>query len=386
MKFNKKAIKVKDLYAGYEKNNQAFIKNEKSGLAKDDKGIKGYHGKLDIRPPYQRNLVYDSSLMEEVIKTILEGYPLSNMYWIDNEDDTYELLDGQQRTLSICQFKKGIIALTGWNDGKNSVYRNLTKKEKKTIDNYKLEVYFCKGDSTEKAKLFRRVNTFGEKLRGQEIRNAVFNGPWVVDARNYFSYVTCPADVDAKKYMKGDYLRQGFLEQAIIWHKNPNETIDDYMQKHQWDDNALGLWYHFQEVVSWIKKTFPVERSFMDSVPWGDLYRNHKNDKLSSNKLESEIQNMLINESELQKPQGIYTYVLDHNKNFSVLMPRAFSDAIKIKKHAEQNGCCSECNKHEKNYRKMHADHIDPHSKGGLTIESNCQILCGKCNRRKYNN
>ena len=73
-------------------------------------GITGYHGKLNIRPPYQREFVYKEQQRNAVIDTIWKGFPLNVMYWVqtkgdsfDSPDAEFEILDGQQRTISFCQ-------------------------------------------------------------------------------------------------------------------------------------------------------------------------------------------------------------------------------------------------------------------------------------------
>ena len=51
---------------------------------------------------YQREFVYDDKKKVAVMNSILNQFPLNVMYWSENEDGTYEMLDGQQRTISIC--------------------------------------------------------------------------------------------------------------------------------------------------------------------------------------------------------------------------------------------------------------------------------------------
>ena len=48
----------------------------------DEQGVRGYDGQLDIRPPYQREFIYNEKEQMAVIRTILHGYPLSSMYWV----------------------------------------------------------------------------------------------------------------------------------------------------------------------------------------------------------------------------------------------------------------------------------------------------------------
>src|SRR6266567_4214602 len=66
-----------------------------------EEGVVAYGGKLDIRPKYQREFVYSGKQRDEVINTIKKNFPLNVMYWMKNNDGSFEVLDGQQRTISI---------------------------------------------------------------------------------------------------------------------------------------------------------------------------------------------------------------------------------------------------------------------------------------------
>ena len=73
----------------------------------EEEGVRGYNGLLDIRPKYQREFIYSDKEQKAVIETVLKGYPLNVMYWVKRSEDAecpYEVMDGQQRTLSLCQY------------------------------------------------------------------------------------------------------------------------------------------------------------------------------------------------------------------------------------------------------------------------------------------
>ncbi|WP_162510955.1 DUF262 domain-containing protein, partial [Treponema endosymbiont of Eucomonympha sp.] len=134
---------------------------------KADEGVKGYNNRLDIRPPYQREFIYNDTQRDAVIDTIVNEFPLNVMYWALREDGTYEIIDGQQRTLSICQYVNGDFAHI------MRYFSNLKDDEKEQILNYKLTVYICSGTDSQKLSWFKTINIAGVKLRDQELRNAV---------------------------------------------------------------------------------------------------------------------------------------------------------------------------------------------------------------------
>lgn len=338
-----------------------------------EEGVIGYSGRLNIRPKYQREFVYDEKKRNAVLDTIRKDFPLNVMYWVKNDDGTFEVLDGQQRTISFCQYIMGIFSID------NRAFHNLTETEKQQILDYKLMVYFCEGNDKEKLDWFRIINIAGEKLTEQELRNAVYTGPWLSDAKLKFSKTNCAAYGLAKDYVNGSPIRQEFLETAIKW--IANGEIADYMSVHQHDPNANELWTYFRNVIEWVTLTFTTYRKEMKGIDWGSLYNEFNGKVFDTKKLEHEIQRLMMDDDVTNK-KGIYTYILTHNEKH--LNIRAFTESQKRAAYERQKGICYKCGKHFE-IQEMEADHIKPWSKGGKTIPENCKILCVECNRLKSN-
>jgi hypothetical protein len=355
MNIELKEIKVRDLTKGYEDN--------------QEDGVIGYDGKLDIRPPYQREFIYKDKQRDAVIDTITKKFPLNVMYWAVREDGEFEIIDGQQRTISICQYVNNDFSINGL------AFHNLPKDKQEEILDYELMVYFCEGTDSEKLEWFKTINIAGEKLTDQEVRNAVYSGSWVTDAKRYFSKNSRPKIGD--EYLGGSANRQEYLETAIDWISEGK--IEDYMSKNQHEPNANELWLYFQAVINWVKATFPKYRKEMKGLSWGTFYNEFKDNKFDSKKLEEQITELMIDE-DVQNKKGIYAYVLTGKEKF--LNIRAFSDKQKREAYERQKGICVVCKQHFE-INEMEADHIDPWHSGGKTIAENCQMLCKEDNRRK---
>ena len=356
MKITLKEISVRDLTNGFEDNN--------------DDGVIGYGGALDIRPPYQREFIYKDKQREAVIDTINKNYPLNVMYWAVNEGG-FEVIDGQQRTISICQYVNGDFAYMF------RYFHNLQKDEQDRILNYKLMIYLCEGNDSEKLEWFRTINIAGEKLTEQELRNAVYSGSWVSDAKRYFSKNGCAAYGLGSNYMNGTPIRQDYLETTIDWISKGN--IEVYMSNHQNEANANELWLYFQSVINWVKTIFPKYRKEMKGIYWGYLYNEYKDNKFDSKKLEEQIVLLMIDD-DITNKKGIYEYVLSGKEKH--LNIRAFTDNQKRESYERQTGICVVCKEHFE-LNEMEADHITPWHEGGKTSSDNCQMLCKYDNRRK---
>ena len=213
----------------------------------DELGVRGYGGRLDIRPPYQREFIYNEKEQQAVITTVLNGYPLNVMYWVRRSDDAecpYEVMDGQQRTLSLCQYVAGKFSY----DFKN--FFNQPEDIKKKILDYRLTVYVCEGEPSEKLEWFKTINIAGKPLNEQEINNAVYAGPFVSDAKRHFSKSTCGAYRLGKDLVTGTPIRQDFLKKALEWmaahetRQGRRQSIVGYMAEHQHDRAASAYNAH----------------------------------------------------------------------------------------------------------------------------------------------
>ena len=358
MNIELKEITIQELSDGFQDNNE--------------NGVVGYGGKLDIRPPYQREFIYKDKQRDAVINTVTKNFPLNVMYWAVREDGTFEVIDGQQRTISICQYIDGDFAF------QNRYFHNLKADEKEKILNYTLMVYVCSGTESEKLEWFKTINIAGEKLTEQELRNAVYTGSWVSDAKRYFSKSGCVAYNIGSDYLNGSPIRQEFLETAIDWISEGK--IENYMATHQHDPNATALWLYFQSVITWVNATFTVKRKkFMKGIQWGLFYNKYKDVVFDTKAIEEETAR-LIADDEVEKKSGIYAYILTKDERY--LGIRTFSDSVKQKVYENQKGICPICKNHF-DISEMEGDHITPWVEGGKTIEENCQMLCKDDNRRK---
>ena len=342
-----------------------------------EEGVKGYGGLLNIRPKYQREFVYDEDKRNAVINTIVKGFPLNVMYWVKNEDGNFEVLDGQQRTISFCQYVNGDFSLN------NRAFHNLTATEQNEIRNYKCMVYFCEGNDKEKLEWFKTINIAGEKLTDQELRNAVYTGEWLTSAKLKFSKSNCAAYNLGNKYVNGSPIRQDYLETAISWINDGK--IEEYMSVHQRDHNANELWLYFLAVINWVESTFIKYRKEMKGINWGSLYNTYKDRQFDTATLEEEIKKLMMDDDVTNK-KGIYFYVLTRNEKH--LNIRTFTESQKRAVYERQNGNCPLCiaeHREKVHYElsEMEADHITPWCEGGKTEIDNCQMLCKEHNRRK---
>ena len=350
----------------------------------DEQGVRGYNGKLDIRPPYQREFIYNEKEQQAVITTVLHGYPLNVMYWVKRSDDAecpYEVMDGQQRTLSLCEYVAGRFSY----EFKN--FFNQPEDIQRKILNYPLTIYVCEGDASEKLEWFQTINIAGKPLNEQEINNAIFAGPFVSDAKRHFSKSNCGAYRLGKDLVNGTPIRQDFLKKALEWmaehetRQGHRMSAVSYMSAHQHDPNANNLWSYFQTVLNWAITNFDMKRfkKIMKGLDWAELYDKYGSETLDTVAIGKRISE-LMRDSEIQKQVGIIPYILTGDEHYLDL--RAFPEDIKLAVWEQQNHICKSCGK-EFDFEFMEGDHITPWREGGRTVVENCQMLCRECNRRK---
>lgn len=367
MKIDLKQITIRELTEGYND--------------MDDEGVVAYGGKLNVRPKYQRNFVYDDKKRNEVIRSIRRNFPINVMYWAVNPDGTYEMLDGQQRTISICEYVGKEFSINAM------FFHSLTEEERNQILDYPLQVYFCEGTDKEKLEWFEIINIATEVLTPQELRNAVYTGEWLTDAKKKFSKRQCVASKMNEGLVSGDPNRQALLENVLLWcaerdgiKGKKNDQICEYMSRHQFDKNANREWQYFQDIINWAHKIFGQKvTSIMKGQDWGILYNKYHDNFYDSDDVAKEM-SRLLKDDDVTNNRGIIEYILDRDERH--LSIRAFTQAQKELMYEEQKGICPGCGNHFE-LSEMEADHRKPWSKGGKTEISNGMMLCSDCNRKK---
>lgn len=365
------------------------------------RGLYGLGGELVIQPEFQRHYIYNDGKKDvAVIESILKGYPLGLLYFSVNKvDDKLEVLDGQQRITSIGRFVTGKFAIIL--DGKEQVFSSLPNELKDKILDTHLLVYICEGTEAEITEWFKTINIAGVPLVEQELRNAIYSGPFVTAAKKVFSN---PKDARQNKwssYVKGEPRRQGVLEVALSWiSSKENVSIDGYMAAHRTEDNCNTLETYFTTVIDWATSRFPGEvYKELQGQPWGEFYEAYGSDSYNGQKTVVRVAE-LMGEEAVNNKRGIFEYILGGEVDTKLLNVRIFDSKTKKAVYQTQTSKsqalgvsnCSVCANVENSnktkiwpFSAMDADHVTAWSKGGATDIANCELLCKPHNRAKGN-
>ena len=365
----------------------------------DGKGLFGLDGKLIIQPEYQRNYIYDKGGRDvAVVESLLKGYPLGLLYFVENEDGMYEVLDGQQRITSFARFVNDSWPfMVDIGDGPR-YFDSLEPEQQKTITDTPLTIYVCKGTGEEIQKWFETINIAGMPLVKQELRNAAYHGPFVTAARAEFSNVGNFNMPKWQTYVDGDPARQAILETALSWASDGD--IEGYMAEHRNDKGIDGLKGNFETIVGWVKSVFGTTDPVMRKIDWGRLYKKYRDVSYSKSAITSRVEE-LLEDPQVTDKKGVFEYVLGGETDRRLLNVRVFDKKTKDSVYrrqtvdaekANRSNCpmcaaCDDASRKAKIYKaaEMEADHVTAWSCGGMTDASNCQMLCKMHNQLKGN-
>lgn len=378
-------ISIKDICEG-------FLYNELEG-----KGLFGLSGKLTIQPEYQRNYIYaDGKRDVAVIESILKGYPLGLIYFNKINDNTLEVLDGQQRITSFGRFVTNKFAVKDEN-GMQQYFSGIASNKQEMILNTKMLIYECEGTESEIKEWFRTINISGVPLNNQELLNAVYSGPFVTLGKEEFSNSQNANIQKWSAYVSGNANRQEYLERALEWVSKGN--VGEYMSRQRFNADITELKNYFTSVIDWVSTIFTDVESEMKGLEWGRLYETYRKKPYDSKAVSQEVKKLYA-DPYVKTRKGIFEYILGGLIDTRLLDVRVFDNATKNSIYSIQtnkavtNGVsnCSLCAiGHDANknriwlLKEMDADHVTAWSKGGATDTTNCEMLCITHNRAKGN-
>ncbi|MCL2712183.1 MAG: DUF262 domain-containing protein, partial [Methanomassiliicoccaceae archaeon] len=347
-----------------------------------------------------RNYIYaDGKKDVAVIESLLKGYPLGLIYFVDVTDDKFEILDGQQRITSIGRFTTGKFAIRDENDREQLFSSLPVDKQKKIIDS-DLLVYHCKGEESEIKEWFKTINIAGVPLNEQELLNSIFSGTFVTLAKAEFSNSNNANTQKWSSYISGTVKRQEFMATALQWiAASQNLGIEGYMSMHRYDTSIKELKTYFNAVLDWVSGVFQDVKKEMCGLDWGKLYEEYHARSYDPSKVSDSLQR-LYDDTYVKNRRGIFEYILGGEKDTRLLDVRIFDDATKQLTYKQQtdeakakgSSNCPHCAiGHDAaksriwDLKDMDADHVAAWSKGGLTDAKNCQMLCKPHNKAKGN-
>lgn len=370
---------------------KGFTYNELEG-----KGLYGLSGKLTIQPEYQRNYIYADGIRDvAVIESILKGYPLGILYFVKTGEDTFEVLDGQQRITSFGRYVIGKFAVKI--DGMENYFSGLNEDLQQKILDTKLLIYECEGTETEIKEWFKTINIAGIPLNEQELLNAIYSGKFVTEAKREFSNSQNSNVQKWKAYVKGDVKRQDFLSCALDWVSKGEK--EKYMSEHRNSDNINELKTYFTTVIDWISGVFKSVEKEMCGLKWGELYEKYGRNPYNPDEVDKKLKELYADGS-VKKRSGIFEYILGGCVDTKLLEIRVFEDRdkrivyenqTKLANENQLSNCplCAISDNVNKTriwkLSEMDADHVTAWSKGGSTDITNCQMLCITHNRAKGN-
>ncbi len=392
MKTELKKYSVKALCEGFQYNEL------------EEKGLFGLNGKLVIQPEYQRNYIYAAEKKDvAVIDSLLKGYPLGLIYFVDTKDSngTLEVLDGQQRITSIGRYIQNKFVVTDSDTKKEQYFDGLPKNKQDIILNSELLVYICSGTETEIKEWFKTINISGIPLNPQELLNSIYSGEFVTLAKSEYSNSQNSNTLKWQSYIPGNPKRQDILATALKWISSKQGiSVDAYMSQHRHDKSISEMKIYFDTVIDWVNYLFKKTTKEMLGLEWNRLYETYHTIPYDTDKLNNRIEE-LMQDPYVSNKKGIYEFVLGKENDVSLLHIRIFSDRDKRKAYDLQTAAAKKSGKSNCPYcamsniktestkiyslKEMEADHVTAWSKGGSTDIDNCQMLCKKHNRAKGN-
>ena len=371
---------------------EGFVYNEYEG-----KGLFGLSGKLVIQPEYQRSYIYaDGKRDVAVVNSLLRGYPLGLLYFVQADEGKWEVLDGQQRITSFGRFVAGKFTVAG-EDGRPQYFSGLAADKREKILKTPLTIYICEGEESEIKEWFKTINIAGLPLNEQELSNAIHSGPFVTKAKEEFSNSSNSMLQKWSAYVAGNVLRQDYLRTALDWVSKGN--IDGYMSLHRNDSDITEMKAYFNSVIDWAASVFVDIDKRMCGLEWGRFYEEYHKQAYNAQEVSSKVRE-LLDDVYVTDKKGIWEYVLGGCADARLLNIRVFDELTKRKVYAEQTAraqeegtsncpyCAMSTTANKSRIWKlseMEADHVTAWSKGGATELANCQMLCRAHNAAKGN-
>ncbi|MDR1166365.1 MAG: DUF262 domain-containing protein [Deltaproteobacteria bacterium] len=225
-------------------------------------------GEFFINAYYQRNFVWDSNRKCLFIESILLGYPIPFMFFSQNDDSRFDIIDGAQRTSTLEEFFDGDLILSNLKkltEMNGLKYKQLPLNVQRRFRNTTLRVIVLSDNTSLDARkeIFNRINTTSLPLKTTETRRGTYAGPFIDFmsdcAQKQLFKKLCPISENSLKRYEHIELITRFFAFANNYQNYGQEMspfLDEFVEKHMnnFDKNAFET--EFDRMLSFVDKYF----------------------------------------------------------------------------------------------------------------------------------
>lgn len=386
--------------------------------------------KINFNPSYQRGYVWKKNQKELFIDSMFLGYDIPKIYFHDNPNELsrYDVVDGQQRLLTIYDFVNNRIKLPIESDPingevvANKYFSDLSEDLQMEFRNTSLDIVVLNQEYTQDdiEDMFMRYQN-GEPLNAAEKRRAIPGNfkEIVKEIGKHKVFTKCGFNDDRNGYedaaAKALHIRfnnsftsitpaaikRTYLNNQTI--NSNNKNVKDIIKVFNYIDSAFNSSNNptpkikkfgiltLTEVVHYLLENYSIN-DYKSEI--ANAYLNFESLRTTNTELEEEEQDQTLShytDAARGDSPAQQQYRFDILINFIMKsVPemttkdkrRSFTDSQRIAIYQLYEGTCQIC-KVKVEFSDYHADHIKPHSAGGLTKIANGQVLCSSCNLKK---
>ena len=205
-------------------------------------------GRLELRPHFQRRVVWSASACIMLMDTILRGIPMPKVFvanYIKNRSSYRVVIDGQQRITAILEFLRDGFPLSSpfVGDEEGLVFSELNNATQQLFLRYQIDFNEAHNPSDEEVReVYARVNKYNLALSKQELRRADFPGDFLnvseqLALNDFFDKIRIFTPANRRRCMDVEYVSE-LLSAMLGGIQDKKKTLDEFYTTYSmWDDD-----------------------------------------------------------------------------------------------------------------------------------------------------
>lgn len=220
-------------------------------------------------PPYQREFIWNQDDQSQFIESVIMGLPIPMMFLAEDDDGTFEIVDGAQRIQTLDAFLSGDLALGRLEKLKalsGFRFSDLPETQQNKLTARTLRIVVLDQETTidNRQDLFNRINKFGRKLEPSERRRGAYEGPFMTFleecAQDKLFLGLCPITPAKEKRKEPLELVTRFFaysERYLEFQHDVDGFIDSFVSDHRDTFDKTRYWAEFAAAMQFVHKYFP---------------------------------------------------------------------------------------------------------------------------------